>query len=91
MQASMEISNEIERFYLNLSNHKVQDGFLWSNIVLSPSPISPKVVFAGIYVKLLERLKSHDQSYTTRILAPSLFANHSSRKRMHISASLSYT
>ena len=43
-----------------------------------------------IHDKLPERLKSHDQSYTTRLLAPSLFANYSFTKRTHTLARLSY-
>ena len=61
------------------------------NLVLSPSKISPKVVFMTICDKLLERLKSYDESYTTRLLAPSLFPNYSSTKRTRILERLGYT
>ena len=52
MQKSMDISNEIERFYLNLSNHEARDELLCMNVVLSPSPISPKAVFVDICDKI---------------------------------------
>ena len=90
MQVSMEMSYKTKRFYLNVSNHEAWDKFLWMNVVLSPSPISPKVAFMTIHEKLPKRLKSHNQSYTTRLLAPSLFANYSFTKRTHTSVRLSY-